>query len=355
MVNVPGFFLLLATGPFAELKTWEVYSIVYPFYIWTTASIALFFIYLLKDLFVNIWKFAVKLARPVIIKIFPQKRRSKRSFDPIRRSLLITATAGLSVPPVALSTFGIIYGSKEFFITDIELLYPELPENLRGIKIAQLSDIHCSPYTTKDYISKAVGIINGYNVDVVLLTGDYVPRTAGYIHPCMEALKELKSVYGVFASMGNHDFWTDISLITREMQKYGFTVLRNQGLTLNIREEKINILGVDDSRWAHADLVNAQNMGESGLFSILLSHQPIFWEVAKMSGIDLTLAGHTHGGQVGLELPGLSMNFGDMFHRYNKGLFEDYKTKLYVNQGLGFTGPPIRLNTPPEITIITLT
>jgi len=355
-VNAYAFYSAAFDPAEGSMPQWVTYTFVYPFYTWSIATIGLAILFVTKDIVTLVW-IGLKKAGQLVKRVFVRERKAESApVDPNRRKFFRVASASLAVPPIATASYGMIFGSREFFIKELDLHFPHLPENLRGLKVVQLSDIHCSRYTPKEDIAKAVGVVNDTAADLVLLTGDYVPMEAEYIYPCMEALKDLRSRHGVLASFGNHELWTNAELIRKEMERNGIPVFRNHGNTLDIRGEKLNVLGVEDSRWGRADIDRASAAVEPGHFNILMSHQPPYWDNVRDSGIDLTLSGHTHGGQIGIGVAGIDFNFGEFFgHRYNKGLFEHGAAKLYVNQGFGYTFIPVRLNTPPEITIITLT
>ena len=358
-VNAPALLAVIFGRSIFHLPEWKMYVFLYPFFVWSIASLFMVGIYIVKDLLILFGK--------GFKKVFYWYLRQLPSYNPVkhettgtvlkpgRRKFLHIASAGLAVPPLVMSTYGILYGSRNYYVNNVELHFPQLPENLRGLKIVQFSDIHCSQYTPQEDIGRAVKIINEANADLVLLTGDFVPMDVRYIYPCVEALKILRGKYGVFASLGNHEEWTDPVLVTKTLEQNGIPVLRNAGTTLAIRDEKLNLLGVDDSRWGRADLPRALSMVPPDNFNLLMSHQPPFWDVANKKRIDLTLAGHTHGGQIALTLLGGKFSFGQLFHKYNEGVFKNGNTQLFVSTGFGFTGPPIRFNVPPEIVVITLT
>ncbi|MFC1565117.1 metallophosphoesterase [candidate division KSB1 bacterium] len=343
-------------------------TVVKPFWIWMFSSLILFFLYLIKDIIVFLSTSGLKILTFLKSRFNQGKGVIKSpnimNMDPSRRRFLKAASAGIALPPIALTSYSIFNNSDGIFDNKFELNFPQLPENLRGLKIAHFTDIHCDQYTSKEKISKAVGIINDAEPDIVLLTGDYVSHEAGFIYPCMDALKDLRSRHGVFASMGNHDHWADLPLIIKEFEKNGIPVLHNAGRTLSINDTKLDLLGVDDSRWGYADIRTALSYVEGGIvegnngdasnFKILMSHQPPYWDVAQKEGVDLVLSGHTHGGQIALNVLGSEVSFVGLFSKYIKGTFEKGDSTLYVNSGFGFTGPPIRLNNPPEVAIITL-
>ncbi|MFC1728824.1 metallophosphoesterase [candidate division KSB1 bacterium] len=352
-VNIHGFYISFVGSIWSTPPEWQVYLFVYPFFGWLTASVILLVLYLVIDCISFIVWSGTKLTALFSARFASGERAEK--IDSGRRRFMLLASAGLTVPPIAASTYAVIFSSRDFYINTMELHFPRLPENLRGLKIAQVSDYHCSMYTTTEVIAQTVGIVNDAKPDFIFLTGDFVPREADYIYPCMDAVKNFKARYGTFATLGNHDYWADAPLITREIERHGIPVFVNRGVTLNIRDEKLNILGVDDLWEGTPDINAALKTVEKGPFNILMSHQPPYWDEVTKHGIELTLSGHTHGGQIGVELLGMGYHVGELFNKYNKGLFKSSGCMLYVNQGIGFTGPPIRVNTPPEITLITLT
>ena len=351
--------LIVFDRSFWGIRGWELYAFIYPFFTWMTASLMLTVVFVVKDLFVLLWKGGNRVFLRFANRDHShnQVQPNKLSIieNPGRRKFFQLASAGLAIPPIALASYGVIFGSRTYSLNEIDLFFPNLPENLRGLRIVQFTDIHCSQYTPQQDVERAVKYINDQNSDLVLLIGDYVPGDSRFIHPCADAVANIRSKYGVYATLGNHEEWTDPILATKVLRKKGITVFRNEGKTLTIRGEKLNLLGVDDSWVGNADLQKALIMVEQGNFNLLMSHQPPFWDVARNYGIDLTISGHTHGGQVGLKLIGGTFRFGQLFHKYNQGLFTEGNSKLFVSTGFGFTGPPIRINIPPEIVVITLT
>lgn len=357
-MSTPIFYNMLGGSVFRLLSPFQLYGFAYPFFIWISTNLFLIPVFIAKDLILLLWK-GIKSISSWYFRQLPcynpeKHAKQPEKVNPGRRKFLQIASAGLIVPPLSITSYGLIFGSRDYDVNEIELSFPNLPENLRGLKIVQFCDIHCSQYTPKSDVAKAVSIINGINADLVLLPGDFVPNDAGYIFPCVEAIKEIKAKFGVFASLGNHEEWTDPVLVTKTLEENGIPVLRNAGMTLDIRGEKLNLLGVDDSRWGNADLERALQMVPEGNFNLLMSHQPPFWDIAGKRGIDLTLAGHTHGGQFALKMFGGKISLGEFFHKYNQGLFKNSASQLFVTTGFGFTGPPIRFNVPPEVVVITL-
>ncbi|MBC8041870.1 MAG: hypothetical protein IAF08_00350, partial [Rhizobacter sp.] len=164
----------------------------------------------------------------------------------------------------------------------------------------------------------------------------------------------LKSTYGTFSCAGNHDEWLGMDLISEAMQQHDLGLLRNETKVLNIDGASLNVIGIDYTRGNEFFLTSALETSAHEGFNLLLCHHPEFFPVAKSNHIDLMLAGHTHGGQIALDVAGVSLYPIDFIYHYSRGLYEEAGKKLYVNYGVGVTGTPIR-TIEPEIVLITLT
>src|SRR5688572_10721289 len=180
----------------------------------------------------------------------------------------------------------------------VEIRLKRLPKQLDGFTIIHLSDTHHSPFTSLDHIKRAVKIANRLKPDMFVLTGDYVSHERKYIPPVAEVLGELRSEFGTFACLGNHDHWTDADLVTDLFRGEGITMLVNEGVRLEARGSSFWLAGVDDHMVGRTDIVAALNGSFPDEMKILLAHNPIIFRRAVRRGIDLTLSGHTHGGQV---------------------------------------------------------
>lgn len=249
-----------------------------------------------------------------------------------------------------------IASAHDYRIIRPPLTFPNLPAGLQGVTIAQVSDVHSGVYMTERDIRDIVEIVNGLHPTLIALTGDHVDNNDAQIPAVQNTMKLLKSDYGVYGCLGNHDHFATAEKVTAGLQQINVTMLDNAHRTLTINGEKLSILGVDD---AGRGADNFANLDETvkGLdpegFNVLLSHRPDFFTKAKSAGMDLTLSGHTHGGQVGIEFWGINLNPVYIVHKYARGLYQEDGKQLYVNVGVGMIGVPIRL-VPPEITLITL-
>jgi predicted MPP superfamily phosphohydrolase len=225
---------------------------------------------------------------------------------------------------------------------------------LEGVRIAVLSDIHLHPFTGIELVKEAVEVINDLNPDLMVLLGDYVLESANAIFELAPVLANLKSQYGVYAILGNHDLWTDAETVKSGFHQVGIPMLVNSGKEIAINGEKLYLAGLDDGWSGKPDLETALAACPVDVPVILLMHEPDFIDIfAQDARVTLQLSGHTHGGQV--RPPGFGSIILPQYGRnYAHGLYQVKSAWLYVTRGLGVIGPPVRFNCRPEITEITL-
>lgn len=227
-----------------------------------------------------------------------------------------------------------------------------LPREFDGFRVVQLSDIHHSPFTSREQIERAVETANSLQPDIVALTGDYVSKERAYAAPCAELLGRLRARHGVYAVLGNHDHWTDAALITDLFRAEGITVLVNEGMRFEKKGAAIWLAGVDDTMVGLEDLPLALAGSSSQEFKLLLAHNPIILRRAAQAGVDLVLSGHTHGGQVSLRTDRSAS--GRPRRRLLKGLARRAETQIYITRGLGTVVLPVRFGCPPEVSLLEL-
>jgi predicted MPP superfamily phosphohydrolase len=239
--------------------------------------------------------------------------------------------------------------------TDVALT--NLPRAFAGMKIAVLSDLHHGPYVGIKFIEEAVRLANSLRPDLFALPGDFANKgthTAQQLPPCLEVLARLKAPLGVFAVPGNHDMLRGGKVYHEVVASTPITDLTNRSVRLSSGGESLWLAGVDDLWWGKPDLRRAlQGIGR-GTAVVLLSHNPDFAEEAPDSRVSLMLSGHTHGGQVYLPLlraPWMPSRYGD---KYRHGLVQGPASPVFVSRGLGESSIPLRLNSPPEINLLTL-
>lgn len=275
--------------------------------------------------------------------------------------------------------FFIIVSSAHFFgrfnysVEKVDIKIENLPEDLDGLTIVQISDIHLGSYY-KNYsrIDKVAEIVNSFKPDLILNTGDFVTFGWNEFAGADTIFSKMKSRYGNYAILGNHDIGTYIKTYTpadidanilkmKELiSKSGYVVLDNENRIINIGNTRLGIAGIE-TRGRYPDIIygnltNSISGLDSTDFRILLSHDPNHWnkEVTGKTDINLTLAGHTHGMQFGILTPWFKWSPAKYFYPEWNGLYKEGDQYLYVNRGLGMIGMPLRLFMPPEITVIRL-
>jgi len=233
----------------------------------------------------------------------------------------------------------------------IDIKLKRLPKKLEGFRLVHLSDIHHSPFTNLEHITRAVRAANRLKPDMFVLTGDYVSHEPEYIEPVAEVLGKLEAEFGTFACLGNHDHWTDAALVTDSFRRARINVLINEGFRFSARDASVWLCGVDDYMVGKTDLRAALRGSFPDEMKLLLAHNPVILRQAARFEVDLILSGHTHGGQVKLRdedkriLPP---------RRLKNGLHQRRDSQIYITRGIGTVVLPIRYQCPPEISLIEL-
>jgi uncharacterized protein len=235
-------------------------------------------------------------------------------------------------------------------VAEIDLTFPTFPAGLGSLRVAQLSDLHCGAFASERRVDSWVDQANELAPDLTVLTGDYVAWGPHYARPVTRALGRLRARLGVVACMGNHDYFGAGEALVRGFAEHGVPLLRNAA---RVVAPGFAVAAVDD-RWSRrAHLGRALAGVPGGAFTLLLAHDPAQFPEIAAAGVPLTLSGHTHAGQ--LAVPGRpAWNFAALAMRYTHGIYREGASALYVNSGLGTTGPPIRVGTRAEIALLTL-
>ncbi len=279
-------------------------------------------------------------------------------YSPSRREFLKKAAPsmiGFAFPTV-ITGYSLVNNRMNYVVNQMTLSFPNLPSELRGLKIAHASDIHSGAFMSQRQMEEITQTLNSFHPDLVALTGDFVANDKNEIEPFVKGFRNLKSTYGTFACAGNHDEWVGIETVAAAMKQHAETLLRNEHRIINIDGAPLNVIGIDYTRSRTAYLDAAMKGTNPDGFNLLLCHHPDFFTYAKTANIDLMLAGHTHGGQIALDVAGVELYPIDILYKYPRGLFEEGeqgKQKLYVNLGAGVTGAPLR-TISPEIVVMTL-
>jgi uncharacterized protein len=275
-------------------------------------------------------------------------------------ALLVAAVSPLTIH-VALEGGLVVMAvlTASAFVHDVrvrrpEIRIPSLPAAFDGFRIAQISDLHCGPFASGRRVAAWVTAVNGLDADLVAVTGDLIANGTRFVSVVARELGALRARDGVFASMGNHDYFTEGDAMADALVAAGLSVLRNAGVELERGGARIYLAGVDDTWTGRDDLSAALASRPAGMPTVLLAHDPVLFKEAAAAGVDLTLSGHTHGGQLGVPFFSKRWNLARVITQFTTGLYRDGASTLYVTRGLGTTGVPIRLLVPPEITLLTL-
>ncbi len=298
---------------------------------------------------------------------------AKENYFPERRKFISTTALAAAGIFSLLAIDGIIFGKYRHSVRKVKLRFKNLPENFKGYKIVQISDVHSGSFFNPQKLQKAIDLINEQDADVVLFTGDMVNNYADEFKPFIPLFKSIKAKDGKFSILGNHDYgdygaWNsreekaqNIPTLKNYQAEAGFKMLRNENIALEKNGEKIYLLGVEN--WGikpfpqYGDLDKALKGVPQDAIKVLMSHDPThFDEVVKKhkTNVHLTLSGHTHGMQFGLDLK--NIKWSPVKFKYKKwaDLYESEGKYLYVNRGFGVIAYPGRVGINPEITVIEL-
>jgi uncharacterized protein len=284
-----------------------------------------------------------------------------------RRKLLQSGGILAAGGTLALGSDAFLYEPNHPRVVAVEIPLARLPEAWDGFRIAQLSDLHYDPLFSIVPIRRAVGMVNGLHPDLIVITGDFITVPLPDVHsrfrarnvaadaePCARILSSLRAPYGVWASMGNHDAFSDEPRVIEILQSQGMRVLRNASAPLEREGSRLWLAGIDDLLEGEPDIDQTLHGIPPNEPVILLAHEPDFAIDASAGyGVDLQLSGHSHGGQVRLPYVG-ALILPSMARRYPMGMYDVGGLKLYTNVGLGTIRLAVRLNCPPEVTLFTL-
>ena len=311
---------------------------------------------------------------PQGIYAYFSKIPDQNQFLPQRRKLISQIAVGLAAIPFTSLLYGMFRGKYNFKVLAYELEYDDLPEAFEGFKITQISDIHSGSFDNTKKVQYGVDLVNAQGSDVVFFTGDLVNNKAEEILPWIETFKKINAKHGVYSVLGNHDYgdymrWESPEAKKKNMQalekaqkQMGWDLLLNQSRFIEKDGQRIAVIGVEN--WGSGfkqvgDLNKALTDVSEKDFKILMSHDPSHWEAEVLPHpfkIHLTLSGHTHGMQFGIEIPGW-IKWSPVKWRYKQwaGVYQESDQRLNVNRGFGYLAYPGRVGIWPEVTVITLT
>jgi uncharacterized protein len=270
-----------------------------------------------------------------------------------RRFLRASGTAACAVPPAVL-LFGIVT-RNDFEVNEQALAVPHLHADLIGLRIVHLSDPHVGPFFSLGQWERALAAANELRPDLAIVTGDLITTVRDPLEECVKRMAKLKAAAGVFGCHGNHERFAGVEdYATRLGAELGIRFLRGQAAEVRFGKHAINLVGVDYQRFRRPYLVGVEKLVSTGDLNILLSHNPDVFPVAAGQGFDLVLSGHTHGGQVNVEILHQQLDVARFFTPYVKGLYRAAASSVYVSAGLGTIGIPVRLGAKAEVTLHTL-
>ena len=281
---------------------------------------------------------------------------------------------GIAAIPFSALLYGMYRGKYNFKVLKYNLEFDDLPNAFDGYQITQISDVHSGSFDNSKKIEYAIDLINKQQSDVILFTGDLVNNKTEEMIPWKETFSKLKAKEGKFSILGNHDYGDYVTWDTEELKsenledlkklqkEIGFDLLLNESRYLKKGDDKIALVGVEN--WGRGGFKKAGDLGKAAEsiskddFKILMSHDPSHWEDVVISDdyhYHLTLSGHTHGMQFGIEIPGwVKWSPVKWRYKYWAGIYKEMGQYINVNRGFGFLGYPGRVGIWPEITVITL-
>jgi uncharacterized protein len=255
---------------------------------------------------------------------------------------------------LVVCAYGILVRRRWFYVREVDVSVAGLDPSFEGFRIAHLSDLHIGTYTPKAWAERWTRAANARRADIAVVTGDLVSSGSDYHEDIAEVVSGLSAKDGVFVSLGNHDYFGEGEPLVTLLTNKGVRVLRNDGVTLRREGKPLYVAGIDDT-WTRRDDIERALRGRPEQASvILLSHDPERFRQAAKLDVQLTLSGHTHGGQIAFPFLSRWVSLSHLTHHFHQGLYRKGGALLYVHPGLGTTGPPMRLGVAPAVVILTL-
>ncbi len=345
IINFP--LLLLQSAPDFFKSTAARHLIMVPYFAYQTLSIAIV-------AFVSIYWIGKMLVYP-----FRRLKKHPTNSSIMRinssRRLFIKKTAIIAGAYTFVGSAYSIYNRDEYEVNKVIISIPNLPGGLHGLTISMISDIHSGLFMTKEDVDIYVAEINKLKSDVIFIPGDFITSKTEEIFQVAKSLRDLRAPYGIYACLGNHDFFGNPVEITKKLTDVGIRVLRNETTEILINGSHLILSGVDDGIHANFKKVTLESSEAHGP-RILLCHKPYYFEKAVAGDYDLMMSGHTHGGQIVFaRVFGYPVAPASLISKYISGLYRLGRSTMYVSRGIGTVGLPLRVNCPPEITLFKLT
>ena len=386
------YVLMVLLGAFCVRKAVKYKIFTYLYY---TASTFFFFyfLYFWNESFAGVWDqhrqfsfglFLSWLLFVTLISIFfmgetlvrlfcAPFRTKKEKVIPSRRRFVSLIGMGIAAIPFAGMIYGMLWGRYNYRVVKHTLYFDDLPEAFDGYRVVHISDIHSGSFDNAEKVQYGIDMINAQQGDVIFFTGDLVNNKAEEMRPWIAHFKQLHAKDGVYSVLGNHDYgdyvqWDspdekakNIETLKQIHQQLGFCLLNNESVFLSRGQQRIAVVGVEN--WGQGfikkgNLKQALSQVDKKDFKILLSHDPTHWQYEVLKDpnfIHLTLSGHTHGMQFGIEIPGvIKWSPAGWRYKYWGGVYKEKDRYINVNRGFGYLAFPGRVGMPPEITVIEL-
>ncbi|MBN8702165.1 MAG: metallophosphoesterase [Bacteroidetes bacterium] len=347
----------------------RLFFLVGSFFILLTVPKLIITLFLLTEDVVRIFRAAVLWT----MNTFIYRSVENKGIWMARREFISQLSIVIAAIPFVGIIHGILKGRYKYTVHKVTLTFKDLPDAFHGFKITQLSDIHAGSFDNYEAVKKGGELANAQKSDMVVFTGDLVNNFAHEIKPWIDLFKTLDAPFGKYSITGNHDYadyveWktldekrANFNALLSAHAEMGFKILLNENISVTKNGQSIRLIGIEN--WGAGGFAKYGDFEKSlegvipAEFKILLSHDPSHWENQVLNHkqhIHLALAGHTHGMQFGIEIPGIK--WSPVKYRYPRwaGLYEEKSKYLYVNRGFGFIGFPGRVGIWPEVTVIEL-
>jgi predicted MPP superfamily phosphohydrolase len=272
-----------------------------------------------------------------------------------RRNFLRLANVAVFAAPAAVVGYGVFIERYHLRLREQNIEIPGLHPDLDGLRLVQLTDIHLSPFLSIQELDRAIGMANETRAHLAFVTGDLITSGGDPLELCLNHLANLRSDAGTFGCMGNHEQYAGAEkYVEQEGARLGMRFLRKAAAPLKFGNATLNLAGVDYQQLRKPYLIGAQKMVQPGALNVLMSHNPDVFPVAARQGYQLTIAGHTHGGQVRVEILREDLNVARFFTPFVDGLYRQGDSSIFVSRGIGTIALPLRLGAPPEVALLRL-
>ncbi len=367
-MTIMSYALMIAAAFFVDFRA------LAPF--WRSYVTAVFLLFFLFKFILIFFVFFDDIIRMIKAGInYFQGVEGETAYSPSRNRFLNQIGVLIAATPVVTLLYGMIRNAYNYKYRRVDMAIKNLPAELEGLKIVQISDIHSGSFTMKTPINKAIEMINAENPDLVFFTGDLVNSVADEIHPYIDIFKQIKAKEGVYSIIGNHDYGryrfqkddqdglnNNFEVLKTAHKDMGWRLLLNEHEIIQKGNAKLAVIGVEN--WSHrdhfpstGDLDKAYAGCENADVKVLLSHDPSHWRAEvteRFNDIVATFSGHTHGFQFGIDIAGLKWSPAKIAYPEWDGTYTEGEQYLHVNRGFGFLGYPGRVGMLPEITVAKL-